>query len=51
MVTPPNAPANNATSNLSLQGYGASGTNANQFGGLGALQSILRDPDRDWETL
>tara|TARA_R100001082_G_scaffold24680_1_gene12101 strand:+ start:7151 stop:8464 length:1314 start_codon:yes stop_codon:yes gene_type:complete len=43
MATPPKAPANNASSNLSLQGYGASGTNANQLGG-GALQSIMRDP-------
>ena len=41
MVTPPNAPANNASPNLSL---GASGTNTNQFGGLGALQNIMRDP-------
>tara|TARA_R100000315_G_C5225600_1_gene136750 strand:- start:127 stop:1437 length:1311 start_codon:yes stop_codon:yes gene_type:complete len=39
VIVPP-APANNASSNLSL---GASGTNANQLGG-GALQNILNNP-------
>ena len=44
VTTPPKAPANNASPNLSLQGYGASGTNVNQLGGAGALQNIMRDP-------